>query len=72
MIHAREQGVIFIPGRYFYSQQPQPNTLRLGFAAINEKQITKGIQMLGNLFQQEFRKRQRGSRNELQSRVALI
>ena len=72
LIHAREQGVLFIPGRYFYSQLPQPNTLRLGFASLNEKQITRGLQILGDLFKQEFRKRQRGSRNELQSRVALI
>ena len=29
------------------SQHPQPNTLRLGFAALDEKQIARGIQMLG-------------------------
>ena len=72
LIHAREHGVLFVPGRYFYSQQPQPNTLRLGFAALNEKQIIRGIQMLGSLFRQEFSKRQRGSRNESQSHMALI
>ena len=47
LIHARERGVLFVPGRYFYLQNPQPNTLRLGFASVNEKMIARGIQMLG-------------------------
>jgi 2-aminoadipate transaminase len=34
MIHARERGVLFAPGRYFYVQSPMPNTLRLGFASL--------------------------------------
>jgi DNA-binding transcriptional MocR family regulator len=29
----------FHPGRFFYFQAVQPNTLRLGFAGVNEKQI---------------------------------
>src|SRR6202045_4917342 len=32
MIHARERGVLFAPGRYFYVHNPLPNTLRLGSA----------------------------------------
>jgi DNA-binding transcriptional MocR family regulator len=72
LIHAREEGVLFIPGRYFYLQHPQPNTLRLGYTSLTEKQITRGVQILGDLFKQEFRKRQRGARSESQSRVALI
>ena len=46
LIHARERGVLFVPGRYFYLQQPQPNTLRLGFASLDEKTIARGIQTL--------------------------
>ena len=34
LIHVRERGVLFVPGRYFYSQHPQPNTLRLGFSRV--------------------------------------
>src|SRR5579863_7024879 len=34
LIHTRERGVVFAPGRYFYLQNPQPNTLRLGFARV--------------------------------------
>jgi DNA-binding transcriptional MocR family regulator len=72
LIHLRERGVVFIPGRYFYLQNPQPNTLRLGFAGLDEKRIAKGVQMLGELLKVEMRKRQRGARSELTSRVALI
>ena len=46
MMHARERGVLFAPGRYFYVQSPLPNTLRLGFASLNEKQISRGIATL--------------------------
>lgn len=72
LIHLRERGVMFVPGRYFYFQHPQPNTLRLSFAALNEKEIARGVQMLGELLKSEFRKRQRGARNEAPARVALI
>ena len=71
LIHVRERGVIFVPGRFFYFQHPQPNTLRLGFAALDEKQILRGIQSLAELLKIEFRKRQRGARNESLARVAL-
>jgi len=53
-------------------QNPQPNTLRLGFAGLDEKRIARGVQTLGDLLKLEMRKRQRGARNELPSRVALI
>jgi 2-aminoadipate transaminase len=72
LIHARERGILFLPGRYFYSQQPKPNTLRLGFAAVDEKRIAQGIEKLAQLLESELRKRQRGVRDEFRSRVALI
>jgi 2-aminoadipate transaminase len=72
LIHARERGIVFLPGRYFYSQQPRPNTLRLGFAAVDEKRIAQGIEKLSELLEQELRKRQRGVREEFRARVALI
>ena len=43
LIHVKERGVLFAPGRYFYVQGPLPNTLRLGFAGLNEKQIARGV-----------------------------
>ena len=72
MIHAKERGVLFAPGRYFYVQAPLPNTLRLGFASLDEKQITRGVTILADLLRVEMRKRQRGSRRAERSHVALV
>jgi 2-aminoadipate transaminase len=72
MIHARERGVLFAPGRYFYVQSPLPNTLRLGFASLNEKQIARGVATLSDLTRTEMRKRQRGSRRAERAHVALV
>jgi 2-aminoadipate transaminase len=72
LIHVRERGVLFVPGRYFYVQNPQPNTLRLGFASLEEKLIARGIETLGEQLDVEFRKRQRGARREFRQHVALI
>jgi len=71
-IHLRERGVLFVPGRHFYLQHPQPNTLRLSFSEIDEKRIDRGVRTLADLLKSEFRKRQRGAHGELHSRVALI
>jgi 2-aminoadipate transaminase len=72
LIHVKERGVLFAPGRYFYVQNPLPNTLRLGFAALDEKQITRGIMTLAEMLRIEMRKRQRGVRRAERSRVALV
>jgi 2-aminoadipate transaminase len=72
LIHVRERGVIFAPGRYFYFQSPQPNTLRLGFAGVNEKEIAKGIAIMADVLRNEMRKRQRGARRAEVPRVALV
>jgi DNA-binding transcriptional MocR family regulator len=72
LIHVRERGVLYVPGRHFYFQNPQPNTLRLGFGSVDEKRIAKGVETLGELLRVEFRKRQRGARAELHTRVALV
>jgi 2-aminoadipate transaminase len=72
LIHLRERGVLFVPGRYFYAQNPQPNTMRLGFASIDEKKILKGVQTMGEVLEVEFEKRQRGARSEYRQRVALV
>jgi 2-aminoadipate transaminase len=72
MIHSRERGVLFAPGRYFYVQSPLPNTLRLGFANLNEKQIARGVNTLAELLRIEMRKRQRGSRRAERAHIALV
>jgi DNA-binding transcriptional MocR family regulator len=72
LIHARERGVLFVPGRYFYLQTPQMNTLRLGFAGLDERHIARGVQTLSELLKIELKKRQRGVRSESPQRVALV
>jgi DNA-binding transcriptional MocR family regulator len=72
LIHLRERGVLFAPGRYFFQQNPQPNTLRLSFTSLDEKKITRGVALFADLLRQEMRKRQRGARREDTSRLALV
>jgi 2-aminoadipate transaminase len=72
LIHAKERGVLFAPGRYFYVQNPLPNTLRFGFAGLDEKEIARGVATLADLLRVEMRKRQRGVRRAERSRVALV
>lgn len=72
LIHMRERGVLFAPGRYFYIQNPQPNTLRLAFAGLGEKRIARGVAMLGELLRIEMKKRQRGGSRLDGARVALV
>lgn len=72
MIHLRERGVLFAPGRYFYFQAPQPNTLRLSFSALDERRITRGIATLSELLRGEIRKRQRVPARSAGSAVAFV
>jgi 2-aminoadipate transaminase len=72
LIHSRERGIYFVPGRYFYIQNPQPNTLRLGFASVDEKIIARGVQTLCEVLKAELHKRQRGTRDEFRGRIALV
>ena len=72
LIHVRERGVLFSPGRYFYLQNPMPNTLRLGFSDVNEREIARGVATLADVLRIEMRKRQRGARRAEMPRVALV
>lgn len=72
LIHTRERGVYFVPGRYFYVQSPHPNTLRLGFASADEKTIARGVEILCETVKRELKKRERGARTEWAARVALV
>lgn len=72
LTHVKERGVLFAPGRYFYVQGPLPNTLRLAFASLDEKQIARGVGILAESLRVEMRKRQRGVRRAERSRVALV
>jgi 2-aminoadipate transaminase len=72
LIHVRERGVLFSPGRYFYVQNPRPNALRLAFTNVDEKRITRGIAVLADSLKQELRKRHRGASRMESPRVALV
>src|SRR5215831_1227723 len=72
LIHVKERGVLFAPGRYFYVQNPQPNTLRLAFSSLEEKEIARAVAVLADMLKVEMRKRQRGVRRAERSRVALV
>lgn len=70
---AREKNVAFTPGRFFYLQAPEVNTLRLGFSSVNEKQIGAGVKILGDLVRKEIGQRRREGRDwEEGARVALV
>jgi 2-aminoadipate transaminase len=71
LVRARERGVVFAPGRYFYVHSPQPNTLRLAFG-MEERQIARGVAVLGDILRSELSKRQRGARRFEPARVALV
>ena len=71
LVRARERGVVFAPGRYFYVQSPQPNTLRLAFG-VEENRIARGIAVLGTILRSELAKRQRGARHFEPARLALV
>jgi 2-aminoadipate transaminase len=72
LIHARERGVLFAPGRYFYFQSPPPNGLRLSYAALDERKIARGVALLAEALRVEIRKRERGGRRAAGARVALV
>ena len=72
LIHARERGVIFAPGRYFYGQVPRPNVFRLGFAGTDERQIAKGVENLADVLREAMSKRERGGWRRTEGRVALV
>jgi 2-aminoadipate transaminase len=72
LIHARERGVMFAPGRYFFVQIPRPNVFRLGFAGLDERKIARGVEVLAGVLREEMRKRQRGGWRRAEARVALV
>ena len=72
LFRARERRVLFTPGRFFYFQAAEPNTLRLGFAGVNEKKIAQGIEILASLIKSELRQRRRAPRRREAARVALV
>jgi len=46
--YAMEEKVAFVPGDAFYTDNPEPNTLRLNFSNCCEEDIVEGMQRLGD------------------------
>jgi 2-aminoadipate transaminase len=74
LVRGRERGVIFAPGRLFFLDHAQPNTLRLGFAELSERRIARGVRILGELATEQCRRSRRGrsSRNGDLRAVTLV
>jgi DNA-binding transcriptional MocR family regulator len=68
----RERNVLYAPGRYFYFRNPVPNTLRLAFAALDERGIARGVAIMSEVLRGEMRKHQRGMRRQPRTSVALV
>ncbi len=49
-----QKGVVFYPGAVFYTDGGGSNTLRLGFSRLNEEDIVRGIQIIGNTLKNEM------------------
>jgi 2-aminoadipate transaminase len=71
LARARERGVVFAPGRLFYLDGGSPNTLRLGFAEQTERNIARGVRVLGELVRSEWRRSRRRIRGRSEPAGAL-
>jgi 2-aminoadipate transaminase len=54
---ARQEGVAFLPGRYFAVSRPEPGALRLSFASLTPEKIREGLAVLGRILKLEARER---------------
>jgi 2-aminoadipate transaminase len=51
---AQNQGVAFLPGRYFEVARRDPGALRLSFAGLTASEIRKGLEILGRVIAGEW------------------
>jgi 2-aminoadipate transaminase len=56
---ARQEGVAFLPGRYFSVSRPDPGALRLSFASLPPEKIREGLAILGRILRNELDARER-------------
>jgi 2-aminoadipate transaminase len=56
---ARQEGVAFLPGRYFAVSRPDPGGLRLSFASLPPGKIREGLAILGRILRSELDARER-------------
>jgi 2-aminoadipate transaminase len=49
LARAREEGVAYLPGRYFTVSRHDPGALRLSFVGLPPEQIASGLAALGRV-----------------------
>ena len=57
---AQQEGVAYLPGRYFEVSRRHSSALRLSFAGLAPEQIRKGLAILGRVAAQEVQRTSRG------------
>jgi DNA-binding transcriptional MocR family regulator len=73
LVKAHDRGVIFAPARYFYFQNPQHNAFRLCFTSAADEDIERGIQILGEVLQEEIARHSAGKKSApSRSGMALV
>lgn len=50
LARAEREGITYLPGKYFAVSRPQPNALRISFAAMTPEEIRSGLAALGRIF----------------------
>lgn len=65
---AQQEGVAYLPGRYFEVSRRHAGALRLSFAGLAPDQIRKGLAVLGRVAAQEMERTSRG----LESAPAMV
>jgi 2-aminoadipate transaminase len=73
LTRARDRGVIFAPGRYFYFQDVRHNALRLCFTSLTNEQIEQGAAVLGEVLKEGILQvRRTDSKRRAAAGVALV
>ncbi len=54
LVRAQEQGVAYLPGRYFAVSRLDPGALRLSFAGLTPAEIREGLEILGRIVTNEL------------------
>ena len=68
---AREWGIDFLPGSYFSARPMHRGSLRLGFGGLTPEAITRGVEILGAVAEEELAGRATASAS-LEPAVALV
>ncbi len=56
---AHDEGVSYLPGKFFAIHRPEPGALRLSFAGLEPEKIDLGLRILGKIFSGELERQRR-------------